>query len=129
MDILATTNISDNDKKDYSKVVKKFNKYFKVQKVPFWNVPTSNLVSQLADETVEQFITRLHQMVDNCKFGNMGSEIIQDRLVIIIHNQQLSERLQMELELTLATAEKLTRQRAEIGQQQQKLKVPAETKL
>ena len=78
MDILATTNVSDNDKKDYSKVVKKFNKYFKVQKVPFWNAPTSNLVSQLADETVKQFITRLHQMADNCKFGNMRSEMIWD---------------------------------------------------
>ena len=40
VDVLATTNISDNDKKDYSKVVKKFNEYFNVQKIPFSNVPT-----------------------------------------------------------------------------------------
>ena len=30
VDVLATTNISDNDKKNCSKVVKKFNEYFKV---------------------------------------------------------------------------------------------------
>ena len=89
-----------------------------------------NLVSQFADETVEQFITRLDQMADNCEFGNIRSELIQDCLVIKIHNQQLSEQLQMEPESTLAKAEKLIRQRAAIGQQQQRLmRAPAETKL
>ena len=68
-------------------------------------------------------------MADNCEFGNMRSEMIWDRLIIGRHNQQLSKWLQVEPELTLAKAEKLTRQRAAIGQQQQKLKVPAETKL
>ena len=41
VDFLATANISDNDKKNYSKVVKKFHKYFEVLKIPFSNVPTS----------------------------------------------------------------------------------------
>ena len=34
-----------------------------------------NLVSQLADKTLEQFITRLYQMADNCKFSNMRSKL------------------------------------------------------
>ena len=84
-------------------------------------------MSQLADETVEQFITRLDQMAGNC---DMRSELIQDCLVIRIRNQQLSEQLQMEPESTLAKAEKLIHQRAAIGQQQQRLmRAPAETKL
>ena len=108
VDVLATTNISDDDKKNYSKVVKKFNEYFKVRKNTIFERANFNLASQLADETVEQFITRLHQMADNCEFGNMRSEMIRDRLVIGIRDQQLSERLQMEPELTLAKAEKLS---------------------
>ena len=127
-DVLATTNIS-NDKKDYSKVVRKFNEYFKVRKNTIFECANFNLTRQLADETVEQFITRLHQIADTCKFGEMRSEMIRDRLVIGIRDQQLSERLQMELELILAKAEKLTRQRAAIAQQQQSLREPAETKL
>ena len=43
VDALATTSISDNDKKDYSKVMRKFNDYFKVQKTPSLIVPTSIL--------------------------------------------------------------------------------------
>ena len=128
-DVLATTNISNDDKKDYSKVVRKFNEYFKVRKNTIFERANFNLTRQLADETVEQFITRLHQIADTCEFGEMRSEMIRDRLVIGIRDQQLSERLQMEPELTLAKAEKLTRQRAAIAQQQQSLRAPAETKL
>ena len=121
MDVLATTNISDGDKKDYSKVVKEFNEYFIFECANF------NLASQLADETAEQFITRLHQMANNCKFGNMRSEIICDPLVIGIQDQPLSEKLQMEPELTLAKAEKLICQRAAVMQQQHLLKSLKET--
>ena len=35
-------------------------------------------------------------MVDNCEFGNMRNEMIRDRLIVNIRNQQVSERLQME---------------------------------
>ena len=124
----TTTNISNANKKDYSKVVKKFNKYFKVQKNSIFEHADFNLASQLANETVEQFITRFHQMANNCEFGNMKNEMIRDFLIISIRNQQLSERLQMEMELMLAKAEKLICQRAAVTQQQQLLKVPAETK-
>ena len=63
-DVLATTNISDDDKKDYIKVVRKFNEYFKVRKNTIFERVNFNLTRQLADETVEQFITRLHQIPD-----------------------------------------------------------------
>ena len=43
-----------------------------------------------------------------------------DRLVIGIRDQQLSKRIQLEPELTLAKAEKFIHQRAAIGQLQQK---------
>ena len=66
-------------------------------------------------------------MADNCKFGNMKDDMICDH-IIGIHNHQLLEWLQMETELTLAKAEKLIQQKAAVTQQQQSLKVPAETK-
>ena len=47
----------------------------------------------------------------------MQSKIIRYCLIIGIRDQQLSERLQLEPELTLAKAEKLFRQRAVIAQQ------------
>ena len=65
--------------------------------------------TQLCDESAEQFITRLHQMAESCEFGNLKKEMIRDRLVIGVHDAQLSERLQLEPNLTLTKAEKLIR--------------------
>ena len=59
---------------------------------------------------------------------DLKNEMIRDRLVIGIRDGQLSERLQMESDLTLQKAEKLVRQRAAVSQQQQALKTPVETK-
>lgn len=128
-DVLATTNISDGDKKDYGKVVKKFNDYLKVRKNTVFERANFNLARQLADETAEHFIIRLHQMADNCEFGAIRSEMIRDRLVIGIRDEQLSERLQTEPELTLTKAERFIRQRAAVTQQQQLLKSPADSQL
>ena len=128
-DVLATTNNSDGDKKDYGKVVKKFNDYFKVRKNTVFECANFNLARQLTDETAEHFIIRLHQMADNCEFGAMRSEMIRDRLVIGIRDEQLSERLQTEPELTLTKAERFIRQRAAVTQQQQLLKSPTDAQL
>ena len=45
--VLATTNITAEQKKKYSNVVQKFDEFFK-----------------LADESAEQFIARLHQLTE-----------------------------------------------------------------
>ena len=127
-EVLATTNITAEQKKEYRQVVQKFDEYFKVRKNLVYERASFNLAHQLADESAEQFITRLHQLAENCEFGDLKNEMIRDRLVIGLHDGQLSERLQMESDLTLQKAEKLVRQRAAVSQQQQALKTPVENK-
>ena len=87
-----------------------------------------NLAYQLADESAEQFITRLHQLAVNCEFRDLKNEMIRDRLIIGIRDGQLSEQLQMESDLTLQKAEKLVRQRAAVSQQRKALETPVENK-
>jgi len=125
---LATTNITNEQRKEYRLVVQKFDEYFKVRKNLVYERASFNLASQLADESVEQFITRLHQLTENCEFGDLKNEMIRDRLIIGIRDGQLSERLQMESDLTLQKAEKLVRQRAAVAQQQHALKAPVENR-
>ena len=127
-EVLATTNITAEQKKEYRQVVQKFDEYFKVRKNLVYKRASFNLAHQVADESAEQFITRFHQLAENCEFGDLKNEMIRDRLVIGIRDGQLSERLQMESDLTLQKAEKLVRQRAAVSQQQQALKTPVENK-
>ena len=120
--------ITNEQKKEYAEVVQKFDESFKVRKNLVYECASFNLAHQLADEPVENFITRLHQLAENCESGGLKSEMIRDRLVIGIRDGQLSERLQMESDLTLQKAEKLVRQRAAVSQQQHALKGPVENK-
>ena len=109
-------------------VVQKFYEYFQVRKNLVYERASFNLAYQLADESAEQFITRLCQLAVNCEFGDLKNEMIHDRLIIGIREGQLSERLQMESDLTLQKAEKLVQQRAAVSQQQKVLKTPVENK-
>ena len=83
-----------------------------------------NKISQLPNKPVEQFITEMHRLGDNCEFGEMKEELIRDRLVVGIRDHALSERLQMEAELTLDKAKQLIRQREAVKEQQEVLKKP-----
>ena len=57
-EVLATTNITAEQKKEYRQVVQKFDEYFKVRKNLIYERASFNLAHQLADESAEQFITR-----------------------------------------------------------------------
>ena len=80
---------------------------------------------QLPNESVDQFITEVYRLGDNCEFGAMKEELIRDRLVVGIRDLALSEWLQMEAELMLDKAKRLIRQREAVKEQQDMLKQPS----
>ena len=82
---------SDN----YRKATATLNKYFKQQA----NVPYERLcfreTSQLANESVEQFVTRLRQKAKTCEFGdaNTVEEQIRDQVINKCLSHELRRRL------------------------------------
>ena len=60
-------------------------------------------------------------MAENCDFGAMKDELIRDCLVVGIRDSSLSERLQLESELTLDRAKQLIHQRESVQCQQELL--------
>uniref|UniRef100_A0A1X7UWW3 Uncharacterized protein n=1 Tax=Amphimedon queenslandica TaxID=400682 RepID=A0A1X7UWW3_AMPQE len=69
-------------------------------------------------EPVEIFITALHKLVATCEYKTLHDEMIQDRIVVGIHNQALSERMQLDKKLTLESATKLARENEAVKMQQ-----------
>ena len=117
-DILISTNISSDDKKSYDRVLEKFNDYFKVRKNVIFERARFNRRNQLKGEPAEQYITELYRLVETCEYGELTPEMIRDRLVIGIQDSRLSERLQMDPELTLEKAKKLIRQSEAVHEHQ-----------
>ena len=64
----------------------------------------------------------LYDLPANCEYGNLQSEMIRDRLVVGIRDSALSERLQMDTDLTLKKAKKTIQQSEAVHEQQFELK-------
>ena len=80
--------------------MEKFEGFFKVRKNIIFERARFNRRNQLEGETAEKYITELYRLVDGCEYAGLKVEMIRDRLVVGILYQELSEKLQLEPDLT-----------------------------
>ena len=81
-DILSSTNVNEDDKTKYSKVLEKLNGFFKIHKNVILKQSKFNCCYQLLGESAEQYITTLYHPVENCQYGELAQEMIHNRLVV-----------------------------------------------
>ena len=120
--VLTSTNATEEEHKKYDTVIGKFDAFFQVRCNITFERARFNRRNQLAGKSAEQYIMVLYSLAAHCNYGTMESEIIRDRLVVGIRDSALSERLQLDAELTLEKVKKSIRQREAVHQQQQMLK-------
>ena len=107
--VLSSMNITAEERGSYVAVLKKFNDFFKVQKNIIFEIAHFNRRAQRDGESVEQYISDLYSLAENCEYGAMKDEMIRDRLVVGLLDCALSERLQLDPELTLEKAKRAAR--------------------
>ena len=110
-DVLASTHISEADRKVFSKVMEKLDEYFKVHHNVIFERARFNQRNQLPGESAEKYIVEIYRLAENCKFGALKNELIRDRLVVGILDKKTSQQLQMDTELTIEKAKKTARQK------------------
>ena len=120
--VLVSTGITDEERKSYKKVVEKLDEYFHVRHNVIFERARFNRRDQLEGESGDQYITELYYLAERCSYGQLTSEMIRDRLVVGIRDLALSERLQLNPDLTLEKAKTMIRQREAVHTQQQVLK-------
>ena len=126
--VLTSTNPSDEDRKGYDAVIMKFDGFFKVRKNIIFERARFNRRNQLEGEAAETYIMELYTLAESCEFKDTKEEMIRDRLVVGIRDSSLSERMQMEPDLTLERAKKMVRQREAVHEQQEILKGASDVK-
>ena len=117
-DVLTSTGITNDERKNYKDVLKKFDSFFKVRRNVIFERALFNRRQQAEGETAEQYIAALYNLASNCNYGDLQDERIRDRLVVGIKNNSLSEQLQMDADLTLEKAKKAIRQKEAVHGQQ-----------
>lgn len=99
---MKSFNLSDDDKKKNDTVLGEFNKYFNPKKNVIHERAKFHSRRQKQGETAESFIRSLYELSENRAFpGDTTVEQIRDRIVIGILDMNLSEKMQLESELTL----------------------------
>ena len=117
-EILRSFALSDADKKKYAPVVAQFEAHFVKRRNIIFERARFNMRRQEEGEPVDAFITGLYALAEHCGYGDLHDEMIRDRIVVGIRNAQLSEKLQLDSELTLEKAVTQVRQSEAIKQQQ-----------
>ena len=128
-DVLISTNIREDQRDSYDSVLQHFDDFFKVRKNVIFERAKFNSRSQGEGESVEEFITALYQLVETCDYGLMKEEMLRDRIVVGIRDRALSEKLQMDSELTLEKAKKAARQKEAVNDQHKQMQGGQETTL
>ena len=117
-DILRSFSLSDEQPKSYETVLAKFHGYFVKKRNVIFERAKFNQRRQQEGESVDDFITSLHSLSEYCNYGQLRDKMIRDRIVIGLRDSALSEKLQLESELTLEKAITLARNRESIRKQQ-----------
>ena len=115
--ILQSFNLSEEDVKKYSTVEDKFDAHFVKWRNIIFERAKFNRRKQEPGESVDSFITDLHCLARYCNDGNLHDEMIRDRIVVGIRDSKLSQRIEIESDLTLLKAMELASQNEAVKQQ------------
>ena len=106
------------ESKKYEVVKDKFDSHFVKRRNVIFERAKFNSRKQEPGESVDTFITALYTLAEHCNYGTLHDEMIRDRIVVGIRDSSLSEKLQLDAELTLSTAVTKVRQAEEVKKQQ-----------
>ncbi|UYV72607.1 K02A2.6-like, partial [Cordylochernes scorpioides] len=102
--IFKSFNLNNADKNNLSIVKDKFNNYFSPKLNTTIERFKFNQMKQKEDESFNDFLTMIKLQIANCKYAVMSDELLKDRIVVGIINNEIRERLLSEADLDLEKA-------------------------
>ena len=117
-DILRSFALPEEDRKNYAIVKAKFDNHFVHRRNVIFERARFNRRRQEEGESVDSFITALYTLAEHCGYGELHDEMVRDRIVVGIRNGALSEKLQLNADLTQQTAITQVRQAEAVKKQQ-----------
>ena len=121
-DIFSTLPLTEEERMEYNTVKTKFENHFIIKRNVIFERAKFNQRVQRENEPVDAFITDLYTLAQHCNYGGLHEEMIRDRIVVGLRDKALSEKLQLESDLTLEKAVSQARQKELVHQQQDVLR-------
>ncbi len=92
------------DENKMAVVMKKFDTFCQESKNTTYERYLFNTTVQEEGQTIEQYVTQLRTLAENCEYGDLEESLIMDRLILGMRNEKLRERLLNKSDLTLQVA-------------------------
>ena len=125
-DILSSFDLTEEDKNKWKPVTERFMRYFIPKRNVIFERAKFNQRKQEEGELVDSFVTAIYVLAENCNFGSLHDEMIRDRLVVGLRDSKLSEKLQLDANLTLESAVSQARQNEAVKKQQTTIRASGE---
>ena len=106
------------DNQEYGTVLQAFDRHFGVRLNVVLERQKFKRRRQSPDESVDNLLSDLHRLAENCNFGALKEEFIRDQLLAGINDTKLADTLTLDPELTLSKAANKIRQKEELRRQQ-----------
>lgn len=119
----GTLELTAAERKDWEKVLEKFEEHFKPQENETINRHMFNTRKQQEGETIESFVTNLKKMAENCNFDTLKNSLIRDRIVCGIIDDKVRNTLLQKATLSLTTCINICKAAELAGQLSEKLEV------
>lgn len=127
--IFQTFGLTEEESRSYEKVKKKFDAHFVATKNIVYESANFHRRKQEPDESADNYVTTVQELADRCEFAEFRDRMIRDRFVVGLEDAQLSETLQMDATLTLATALAKARLKETVHRQQLELRAVSNRRL
>ena len=109
-DILNSFKLNATQLKEYKTIKEKIDSYFVVRRNIIYERAKFNRRVQNHNKSVEEFINSLHVLAEHCKYGDLHDQMIRDRIVVGLKDGNVSQRLQLDPDLTLKKAQDIVRE-------------------
>ena len=100
---------TDDEKKDYKVILKKFKEYCHPRKNTVYEQYCFWSRDQVEGEPIDKWVKDLRTIAKNCEFETQEDYLIRDKIVFGVHDSRVKERMLRETELTLAKAVEICR--------------------
>ena len=99
--ILKYLPLTDQERKDPDTIIKKLEEHFEPKRNVIFERYVFNSCAQDANENYDTYIQKLRELSRTCEYGNLREQMIRDRIVIGITDNEVRARLLREPDLDL----------------------------
>ena len=110
-DIFSALPMTADERKRYDTVKSKLEGVTIIKRNVIFERAKFNLRFQKENESVNNFIGDLFTLAQHCNYGTLHDEMVRDHIVVGLKDKTLSEKLQLEADLTLEKAINQARQK------------------